>query len=338
MSESKVAKKKSSTLLRGHIDFRTYIRRVLTQVHPDTRITTVAKDEMNGVVNYIGQSLTQTAVKVAVQDKRVTVSPKDMQAAVRLVLPGELAKHAVSEGTRAVRKFADSSSGSREESITQAVRAGLKFPPSAARKFFASHKKRVSGETSVYLAAVLEYLVAEILELAGNAARDGKVKSITVGHMGMAICNDEDILKLTRSLKITLSGQGVVPYVHSQLLPKKGAKPKTTRVAAEGEKLEHKYRPGTVALRNIKKYQKQSECLMLAKAPFQRLIREIAQDFETDARFSQDAMVALQMEGEAYLGKVLTGANLSAIHAKRVRVAPKDIQISRRLAEGGLAC
>ena len=92
----------------------------------------------------------------------------------------------------------------------------------------------------------------------------------------------------------------------------------------------HRYRPGTVALREIKKYQKSTE-LLLRKLPFQRMVREIAQDFRTDMRFQSQALLALQEAAEAYLVGLFEDSNLCAIHAKRVTIMPKDIQLSRRI-------
>ena len=92
----------------------------------------------------------------------------------------------------------------------------------------------------------------------------------------------------------------------------------------------HRYRPGTVALREIRKYQKSTE-LLIRKLPFQRLVREIAQDFKTDLRFQSSAVLALQEAAEAYLVGLFEDTNLAAIHAKRVTIMPKDIQLARRI-------
>ncbi|KAL2907252.1 histone H3.3, partial [Bienertia sinuspersici] len=97
-----------------------------------------------------------------------------------------------------------------------------------------------------------------------------------------------------------------------------------------GVKKPHRYRPGTVALREIRKYQKSTE-LLIRKLPFQRLVREIAQDFKTDLRFQSHAVLALQEAAEAYLVGLFEDTNLCAIHAKRVTIMPKDIQLARRI-------
>jgi len=115
--------------------------------------------------------------------------------------------------------------------------------------------------------------------------------------------------------------------------PRKQLATKAARKAAPatgGVKKPHRFRPGTVALREIRKYQKSTD-LLIRKLPFQRLVREIAQDFKSDLRFQGTALVALQEATEAYLVSLFEDTILCAIHAKRVTIIPKDIQLSRRL-------
>jgi len=115
--------------------------------------------------------------------------------------------------------------------------------------------------------------------------------------------------------------------------PRKQLATKAARKSAPttgGVKKPHRYRPGTVALREIRKYQKSTD-LLIRKLPFQRLVREIAQDFKTDLRFQSHAVLALQEAAEAYLVGLFEDTNLCAIHAKRVTIMPKDIQLARRI-------
>ncbi len=97
-----------------------------------------------------------------------------------------------------------------------------------------------------------------------------------------------------------------------------------------GIKKPHRYRPGTVALREIRRYQKSTE-LLIRKLPFQRLVRELAQEFKEGLRFQSTAILALQEAAEAYLVGLFEDTNLCAIHAKRVTIMPKDIQLARRI-------
>ena len=97
-----------------------------------------------------------------------------------------------------------------------------------------------------------------------------------------------------------------------------------------GVKKPHRYRLGTVALWEIRRYQKSTE-LLIRKLLFQHLVRGIAQDFKTDLRFQSSAITALQEAAKAYLVGLFEDTNLCAIHAKRVTIMPKDIQLARHI-------
>lgn len=107
---------------------------------------------------------------------------------------------------------------------------------------------------------------------------------------------------------------------------------KTSPAAGGAKKAKvHRYRPGTVALREIRKYQKSTD-LLIRKLPFQRLVREIASEFKQEGlRFQGSAILALQEASESYLVSLFEDTNLCAIHAKRVTIMPKDIQLARRI-------
>ena len=100
--------------------------------------------------------------------------------------------------------------------------------------------------------------------------------------------------------------------------------------ATGGVKKPHRFRPGTVALREIRKFQKTTE-LLIRKLPFQRLVREIANDFKTNLMFQSQAILALQEASEAYLVGVFEDTNLVAMNAKRVTILPQDMILARRI-------
>ena len=97
-----------------------------------------------------------------------------------------------------------------------------------------------------------------------------------------------------------------------------------------GVKKPKRYHPGTVALREIRRYQKSTE-LLCRKLPMSRLIREIAQDFKSGLRFQSSAIAALHEAVEAYIVDLLEDTNLCCIHAKRVTITPKDMQLAQRI-------
>ncbi len=110
---------------------------------------------------------------------------------------------------------------------------------------------------------------------------------------------------------------------------KSAGQPKAKAAKAPGAK-KFRWRPGTVALRQIKKYQKTTD-LLLRKAPFQRLVRELATGHKDGLRWQASAVLALQEATEAYVVGLLADSNLAALHAKRVTLFARDLQLARRL-------
>jgi histone H2A len=107
------------------------------------------------------------------------------------------------------------------KSTSRSAKAGLQFPVGRVARYLkkGGYSSRVGGGAPVYMAAVLEYLCAEILELAGNAARDNKKARIVPRHIQLAVRNDEELNKLMGG--VTIAAGGVLPNIHAVLLPKK---------------------------------------------------------------------------------------------------------------------
>ncbi|CCE65468.1 hypothetical protein TPHA_0L01110 [Tetrapisispora phaffii CBS 4417] len=109
-------------------------------------------------------------------------------------------------------------------SQSRSSKAGLTFPVGRVHRLLrrGNYAQRIGSGAPVYLTAVLEYLAAEILELAGNAARDNKKSRIIPRHLQLAIRNDDELNKLLGN--VTIAQGGVLPNIHQNLLPKKSAK------------------------------------------------------------------------------------------------------------------
>ena len=132
------------------------------------------------------------------------------------------------------------------------------------------------------------------------------------------------VLYISRTKERTMLGHRILDWTDEQ-------KRKIHEARMQGRQVKpHRYRAGTVVLKDIRHYQG-STALLIRKLPFQRLVREIAQDFKTDLRFQSAAILCLQEAAEAYLVRLFHDANLCAIHAKRVTIMPKDILLARRI-------
>ena len=216
-------------------NFGTYIYRVLKQVHPDSGMSGDGLSEMNNLIRISLRKIANAVNQLMMNSKgKKTIGSREIQSATRLAFPGELAKHAVSEGTKAVTKYnshegpAARDAQGRARPVSRGNRAGLLFPVTRIETIMMelSTVNRKSAGSAVYLAAVLEYLCGEILELAGNAARDNKKVRITPRHLKLAILNDEE---LSRFFKGVIMSGGVLPNINRALLKGKDEEEKAPR-------------------------------------------------------------------------------------------------------------
>jgi len=227
--------KKSVTRTRrhSHASYRVYIQRVLKQIYPDTGISSRALSIMEG---FIAQLYDKFAIRISELlgvHKRSTITSREVQSAVLLFFPGELAKHGIIELVRAITRFnahastkpdsAETKKAGTEKGHINSRRANLIFPIAKcgrdlSKKVAAGRGGRVGMAGRVAIAAVIEYIITEILELAGNVSRDMKHKRITPRNILFAIKGDEELDYLFHDVIIPFGG--VVPHIHSALVKK----------------------------------------------------------------------------------------------------------------------
>lgn len=327
--------------------FDIYIQKVLKQVHPDTRISSKAAHQMNALLELLGMKIAESAHFFVSQVGHQTLTSREIQSAVKLLIVGNLGKHAVSEGVKGVTKWnAQGDAKSNVKKERSECRAGLTFPVSRCRKLIllkGTSGCRIGKGAPIYLAAVLEYICAEILELSGNAARDNKKITISTRHIFLTISNDQELFDLFKSLNVDLDKGGSIQRISEKLLPGtitdeegKLVKPKIRRSGVKSKKVtkdgskSHRFRPGTVALREIRKQQKSVD-LSFRKKPFDRIVREIFKTKELgtkDTRFSENVILVLQGFVETILVHIYQDSNDLALYCDRQGVSKKDINYS----------
>jgi histone H3 len=305
--------------------FETYISKVLKQVSDKNGLTSNSKQQLNSVICIVARNISLVVSRLTEIAKKKTISDKEVSNAVRILFSGDLAKNSIREGVKSVEKFSTESS----KGTSRQGKAGILFPPSISEKFlrnFGYSKAMVTSTAPIFLATVLEYLVSEILIIASKSAINNKRIRITIRDLQLSVGEDQELSSLFDSLNISFLGGGSIPYIHSSLVTRKPRKKKIKIIDSLCEKKPHRFRPGTVALREIKKYQKTSNCLTFAKFPFERLVRQLVNNNKSGMKISKDVFIILQYFIEQYIVGILKDANFAAIHAGRVKLMLTDIE------------
>ena len=273
-NNNKTLKKKKSRF------FETYISKILKSVS-GRGITSNAKQQLNSAMCFITRELANSVIQLTLFAKKKTLSVKEVENAVKIMFTGELSKNALIEGEKSIEKIdIEMSKGTSKQN-----KAGIIVAPSVAEKFlrnFGASSVMVSKNAPVFLAAIIDYTIGEILTSASEFAMTNKRVRITIRDLEMSIQKDSELSNVYTSFNISIIGGGVVPYIHESLTLKKPVKKKKVEKSENEDKKSRKFRSGTVAIREIKKYQKMSNCLMLPKVPFERYVRSLIADITND--------------------------------------------------------
>jgi histone H2A len=320
MEDTKPIKKKKSHF------FEIYILKVLKQISTDSGLTSNAKQQLNSGLCIIANHISLITFNMLCMTKKKTISDKDIGCALNIILKGELLNNSILEGEKAVKNFKNYKETPTADTNTRQDKADILFPPSLTEKFlrnFGYFKIMVSSNAPIYLAAVLEYLTFEILDLANICCRDDDRVRINIRDLQLTVKTDTELDNLFNSLNISFLGGGVVPYIHSSMFNKPTKKKLKHN---ENNRTNRRFHCGTVALRNIKKQQKFSNSLIFGKSSFESFVRQIFDENTRDKiKISKEVFLVLQHFIEQYITGIIRNANFLAIHAGRVKITPVDI-------------
>ena len=318
--------------------FETYISKVLKNISEDNGITANSKQQLNSVICLVAKLISQNVIELTEIAKKKTMSEKEVYNAVQLTLPQLLTDNAIKYSVKATQNFNEDN---ENKGTSRQEKAGIIFPPAQTEKFlrnFGYSKVMVTSLAPVVLASILEYLTSEILLNASFSAKENKRVRITIRDLEIGVRNNQELNSFFVRNNIQFLGGGVKPFIHETLLIKKAKKKKTKKSDEEtdGEKKKHRFRPGTVSLREIRRFQKMSNCLTFAKFPFEKLVRQIVIDNTTDEnmKISKDVFIILQYFIEQKIVELLKNANFAAIHAGRVKLMPIDIEFVNSILSG----
>jgi histone H3/H4 len=285
---SGIIKKKKSRF------FEIYISKLLKNIS-DNGITLNAKEQFNSILCFITKIIADKSYDITVFSGKKTISEKEIRNTLKFILPENLSKSSILNGQKAFDSF--SSTENRIKGTSRQERSSIIFPPSIVERFlrnFGNNKIMVTSNAPIFLAGAIENIAFELLENATIQAKGKKHIRITVRDLELGIQNDKELSSFFSQHKIYLLGGGITPYIHPNLLVKKPKK-KTIIKETEEERKKHRYRPGTVSIREMKKLQKNSNILSFARLPFEKLVRQIVQNHTNEKiKISKDVFITLQ--------------------------------------------
>ena len=291
--------------------FELYIPKILKTIDTDYSISNTAKQQLNSILCLLAKSLSNQARMLTAMAEKKTISDKEVCNAVRISFPDGLMKESIQEAEISLEKYNQRpKQGSRQD------KSGLILPPSVTEKILRQTNLFLTKTTPIFLTAILEYVLRQILT---NVVKPNGRNRITVRDIELTVRQNEDLNKLFQTFHISLLGGGVVPYIHNLLLTKKPRRRKSREIL---DNKKYRFRPGTVAIREIRKLQKISEMLFLAKLPFERLVRSML----TDRKVCKDVFIILQYYIEQFLVDFLRDVNTLCVYCNRTKIIPSDIE------------
>jgi len=308
--------------------YDSYIPKILKGSFENHGITSDAKQQLNSILIIFSKKLAEITLRLTEISGKRTLSSKEVQGATEIFLSGELKNISVSEGTKAVKQYTENT----KKGVSRQAKAGIIFPPSVTEKFlrrFDTSVVMVTHTAPVFFAAVIEYICMEIIELASLLAKEEHRIRITVSDIESSVKNDGELARIFSNNNIKFLGGSVAQWIHPVLI-KKGQKTASASIKLR-EKLTggKKNKSGTLAIKDIKRFQKMGNTLIFAHQPFEKFVRHIINEHKDNIKISKNVFSIIQYVVEDYLVNFLADANAAAIHAGRVKLMIHDIDFIR---------
>lgn len=203
--------------------FDIYINKIFKSIHPSKGINGEAMNELNQFIKVLVEMMSRATNELLLNNGRKTIDERDIKSATELVLYGELIRHANDGGNRALTNY-DKALYNKEKGKDapkyKTEMAGLMLSVPRIEKLMMKYSiaERKSTKASIYMTAVVEYVIAELLELSGKALNDTNLNRVKPRQVKLALLNDSELIEV---FKNTITPGGVIPNIHISLLPRR---------------------------------------------------------------------------------------------------------------------
>ena len=228
--------------------FEVYISKLLKNISPESSLTLNVKQQLNSCLTILAKEISDYAIKLTFFSGKKTLSEKEIDNAVKIIFSDDMYNSSSEYVNSKITKYRtdEGKYNSRQD------KAGIIFPPSICERFlrnFGYSNIMVTEISPIYLASVIEFITETILVKAVERSQTRNKIRITIRDIDISIKTDSNLGKLFHTLNISFLGGGVIPYIHSSLLVKKPRKKK--KIDNEIDKKNHRFRPGTVSIREV---------------------------------------------------------------------------------------
>jgi histone H2A len=257
--------------------------------------------------------------------KKKTCGYKEIEGIISMMFEGDLKGMMIEEGLKSIQVFKDNEDIDEKKGISRQSKAGILFPASICEKFlrkFGNSNVMITSESPIFLASALEYLTAEILDLASSISSGNNHIRITVRDITLAILNDFELSSFFKRWNVHFLGGGITPFINQALIsPRKNREESTNK---------------NKIIKDIQRLQKQGDYLIFARYPFEQVIRGICNLYKPEVKISKFVFILLQYYIEQEMVSLLQKANNLAIYSGRIKVIPSDFEMVLSISENRL--
>jgi histone H3/H4 len=302
--------------------YHNYIPRFIKEKYPDNGVTSNCRDQLNSLLCNLTEILANKSMSIVKHNNKRTITPNDVKGSISIILSREMCASIMVEYESNIESYKDSNEDNKGRS--KHAKAGMVMPPSICDKYlrdFGESKFMVTNESPILLCTAIEHFTNQFLSHAIEYLPKQK-KRITIREFEMA--REKDMKVIFDKNHLYFQGGGIVPYIHPEL----------ERNVRKKMHKNQKKRPGMLSIRDIKKFQKTTNSLMLSKSPFEKLVRGLfAKKGYENIKISKQVFLVMQYFIESRLIDIISKSNSVSVHCNRVKLLKEDLKFYVELSQ-----
>ena len=286
--------------------FEHHIRKILKQVCTDRDITQQAKSQLNELAIITCKLIKSKITHILTFSKKKTITEAEIQSAVKLIFTGQLAQKSVDEGTKCLSNYLNRSKNEELKGQSRQLKADILIPPNILDTFLRENVNYISCNAPIFMAAVIEYFLSQILELANNVSSHKKGVRITVNDLEKGVKSDTELAVFFSTYNIYFFDSNIVPFVH----------PSFKKTGKNNKK----------SMKSIIKIQKSCE-YVFPKSFFENKFKQYISLVYPEIRYQKGCFLYFQDYIEKWIIELLQYTNIITLFSKKSRVCEDDIEI-----------